>query len=150
MYHFEVAGGTFSPAEPLPFRQEVNSELDFSQKGFSRPSLDLLKTIRQQAMAALNNADALRPLLVCIRLICRIFYSLNSFGLSDHIEEQLNEWMEEFLALLKLDTNVLDDPDPDKETPLDAVKVGTTALRLSFAEGDEKEPQGKEVKRGQE
>ena len=101
----------------------MSQELDFSQREFSRPMLDLLKVIRGQVEASVGNAEALRPLLMCVRLVCRIFYSLNAFGLSEHMEAQLDEWMGEFLALLKVDTNVLDDPDPEKETPLEAVKV---------------------------
>jgi hypothetical protein len=105
-------------------RQAVSQELDFSQREFSRPILDLLKVIRGQVEASVGNAEALRPLLLCARLVCRIFFSLNAFGLSEHMEVQLSEWMNEFLALLKVDTNVLDDSDPEKETPLESVKVG--------------------------
>jgi exportin-2 (importin alpha re-exporter) len=105
--------------------QELSRELDYSQREFSTPALGMLKRVREQMALVLNDVNALRPLVLCARLLCRIFFSLNALGLSEVVEEQLKEWMAEFHALLQINTAVLDETDPEKESALDAVKVRT-------------------------
>lgn len=108
---------------PPPPRQELSRELDYSQREFSGTALEMLKAVRGQMGAVMADGAALRPLLLCARLVCRIFFSLNALGLSETVEEQLKDWMGEFHGLLAIDTAVVDESDPDKESALDAVKA---------------------------
>ena len=61
----------------------LSEELRYCQGLTQQPLLDKLRSLRLALLAAATNADALRPLMASIRLICRIFYSLNSLGLTD-------------------------------------------------------------------
>ena len=61
----------------------LSEELTYCQGLTQQPLLDKLRALRAALPAAATNADALRPLMAGIRLVCRIFYSLNSLGLTD-------------------------------------------------------------------
>ncbi len=61
----------------------LSEELRYCQGLTQQPLLDKLRSLRASLPAAATNADVLRPLMASIRLICRIFYSLNSLGLTD-------------------------------------------------------------------
>jgi len=135
----ETANSVFKRFRNAFMSNSLSRELDYAQKQFSRPALAMLQQIRAQAAAAAGDAAALRPLLRCARLVCRIFFSLNSLGLSEHIEEQLKEWMSEFHMLLKIETAVLDEPDPEKESPLDSLKAAVCENINLYMESCEEE-----------
>lgn len=61
----------------------VSEELQYCQALVQQPLLESLVAIRGHMVAAAANPDALRPLLASARFACRIFYSLNSLGLTD-------------------------------------------------------------------
>ncbi len=61
----------------------LSEELTYCQGLTQQPLLDKLRSLRGALPAAGTNAEALRPLIAGIRLVCRIFYSLNSLGLTD-------------------------------------------------------------------
>ena len=61
---------------------KLSKDLEYSQ-GFVRPLLDLLMQLAGQVAAAAADVAQLRVLLSSARLVCRIFYSLNSPGLTE-------------------------------------------------------------------
>ena len=61
----------------------LSEELTYCQGLTQQPLLDKLRSLRAALPAAGTSPEALRPLMAGIRLICRIFYSLNSLGLTD-------------------------------------------------------------------
>mmetsp|Transcript_40918 Transcript_40918/g.105829 ORF Transcript_40918/g.105829 Transcript_40918/m.105829 type:complete len:971 (-) Transcript_40918:235-3147(-) len=119
----ETANSVFKRFRNAFMSPELSRELDYSQREFSGTALEMLKAVRGQMGAVMADGAALRPLLLCARLVCRIFFSLNALGLSETVEEQLKDWMGEFHGLLAIDTAVVDESDPDKESALDAVKA---------------------------
>ena len=51
------------------------------------------KEVSQAITANASNPDLLRDLFSCLRLICRIFYSLNYLMLPMVFEDHMQEWM---------------------------------------------------------
>lgn len=61
----------------------VSEELKYCQGLMEQPLLEKVVAIRAALPGAAGNAEALRPLLASARFACRIFYSLNSLGLTE-------------------------------------------------------------------
>lgn len=61
----------------------VSEELKYCQGLIQEPLLEKLVAIRGALAGAATNAEALRPLMASARFACRIFYSLNSLGLTE-------------------------------------------------------------------
>lgn len=62
---------------------ELVAELDASQRAFAPALLEAAQRLRPAVEAARDNTPLLRVLLSSARLAARIFYSLNSPGLTD-------------------------------------------------------------------
>ena len=121
---------------------ELVAELAASQDVFAPPALEALQRIGKQlpALAATGQAEPLRTAVSTLRLLCRVFYSLNSPGLTPLIESQLDAWMAEFHALLTFaDAPALAEADASKEAPLDALKAAVCANVNLFMEMNEEE-----------
>ena len=61
----------------------VSEELTYCQGQIQQPLLEKLVAIRAALAGAASDAEALRPLMASARFACRIFYSLNSLGLTE-------------------------------------------------------------------
>lgn len=81
-----------------------------------------------------DNRDAT---LVALRLVCRIFYSLNWQDLPEFFEDNMNQWMPEFEKYLALDG----DPagDSDEEGPLERLQAAIVENVLLYASKYEEE-----------
>lgn len=121
---------------------ELVAELAASQDVFATPALEALQKISKQlpALVASGQPEPLRTAVSTLRLLCRIFYSLNSPGLTPLVESQLDAWMAEFHAFLALsDAPALSEADATKEAPLDALKAAVCANINLFMEMNEEE-----------
>ena len=84
--------------------------------------------------------DALEQLLQTARLCCRIFFSLNIFGLSELYESCLKEWMDLFHQCLILElpaAAAAAAADPERESPLDSLKAAVCANANLYMEKEE-------------
>ena len=61
----------------------VSEELKYCQGLMEQPLREKVAAIRGALPGAAANVEALRPLLASARFACRIFYSLNSLGLTE-------------------------------------------------------------------
>lgn len=120
---------------------ELINELDYSQKEFISPSLETLKKISAQlpGLQQSGQIPLLQEALSCVRFICRIFYSLNSLGLTELVEGQLDEWMSEFASYLQYSNPALTEGNAEKENVLDGVKAAICQNINLFMETSEEE-----------
>ncbi|KAF5835999.1 cellular apoptosis susceptibility/chromosome segregation 1-like protein [Dunaliella salina] len=97
-------------------------ELAGSQEVFA-PALLKTQMMLSAQLPQTVDPTALRTLLSSVRLVFRIFFSLNAPGLTPLVEGQLDQWMAEFHTYLALPDNpALAEADPEKESALDAVR----------------------------
>ncbi|KIZ00248.1 putative Exportin-2 [Monoraphidium neglectum] len=118
------------------------AELAASQDVFAAPALEALQKISKLVpqLAAQGQGDQLRLAVGTLRLLCRIFFSLNSPGLTPLFESQLDAWMGEFHSFLGLQEGPgLAESDPTKEAPLDGLKAAVCANINLFMEMNEEE-----------
>jgi exportin-2 (importin alpha re-exporter) len=145
---------------------ELVRELESSQNAFAPPCLRALDRLAAdaRAAAAAGDAHALRVALSSARLACRIFYSLNAPGLTPLIESQLDDWFGAFHFWMSWEEPavapaaaagasataadpktaaaarpLLYDPDPERESPLDALKAAVCANVDLFTEVNDEE-----------
>ncbi|GBG00626.1 exportin, partial [Raphidocelis subcapitata] len=121
---------------------DLVAELAASQEVFAQPALDALVATSKAvpALAAAGRTEQLRTAVSTLRLLCRIFFSLNSPGLTPLMESQLDTWMGEFHGFLALaDAPALAEKDPTQEAPLDGLKAAVCANINLFMEIAEEE-----------
>lgn len=83
------------------------SELKYVLNVMAAPLTALLMRLGQDFEVADNIAVQSGELLESVRLICRIFYSLNWLDLPEFFEDHMAEWMREFEKYLRCESNVL-------------------------------------------
>jgi exportin-2 (importin alpha re-exporter) len=93
-------------------------------EGFQEP---LLKTY-QASVAAIeqyaNDKESLKAIFESLRLMTRIFFSLNWQDLPEYFENNIRAWMEAFLSLLLYKNPLLEDDDEENEPgPIDSLKT---------------------------
>ncbi|CAI5953901.1 unnamed protein product [Closterium sp. NIES-65] len=103
------------------------------------PELALFISSGQLIAANQDKPDTLRVLLNCQRLICRIFFSLNSQELPEVFEDHLQEWMGEFHKYLTYENPLLNEKDPEKEGILDQLKAAICENINLYMEKNEEE-----------
>ena len=87
----------------------------YTLNGIQAPLLDLFKALRQAVDALANDPVQLKPRFEALRLICRIFYSLNYQDLPEFFEDHMKEWMTDFGTYLQYKNTSLDDLDEESE-----------------------------------
>lgn len=60
---------------------QVSNDLEVSQRGMLKPLLSALRFLNTQLTT--SNKQQLEGVCSCVRLIFRIFYSLNAFGITE-------------------------------------------------------------------
>eukprot|EP00879_Flechtneria_rotunda_P019331 GHRR01020303.1.p1 GENE.GHRR01020303.1~~GHRR01020303.1.p1 ORF type:complete len:890 (+),score=314.69 GHRR01020303.1:664-3333(+) len=122
------------------------AELAATQEAFAPVALGTMqRLVRLLPAAAAPGADLehLKALLSAVRPLCRIFYSLNSPGLTPLMDSQLEEWMTAFHFFLTFTHSGLAGADaagdPEREGVLDAVKAAICANINLFMEMNEEE-----------
>ncbi|KAL6747498.1 Cse1-domain-containing protein [Haematococcus lacustris] len=113
------------------------AELVNSQNVFAAPLLAAQRRLAAQLAAGPDPASQ-RSILSSIRLVFRIFYSLNGPGLTPLMEGQLDEWMAEFHTFLtRADDPALAEADSEKESVGDAVRSAVCQNINLFMEMEE-------------
>lgn len=117
---------------------KLNEELSYSQQ-LIVPLWESLRRLSTELQSSSADIAKCKQILSNIRLVCRIFYSLNSPGLTQDMEDTLKGWFAEFHTYLTYDNPALADKDPDKQSPLDAVKAAVCQNINLFMEMNEEE-----------
>ena len=113
-------------------------ELKYALDGFAKPVL-ALTTEAVTALAAATSANdtaACVTLLSCLRLACRIFFSLNSQELPEVFEDDMDAWMGAFHGLLAYENPALETAEG---SPADAVKAAICDNVNLYIEKNEEE-----------
>lgn len=104
------------------------------------PILALFKSLGQAVDAFANDKVQLLPRLEALRLICRIFYSLNYQDLPEFFEDHMDEWMADFAKYLRYQNPVLlIDPEDDsvEPSPIDKLQAAIITNLSLYASKDE-------------
>ena len=113
-------------------------ELKYALDGFAKPMLALTTeaTTALAAATSANDTTACVILLTCLRLVCRIFFSLNSQELPEVFEDDMDAWMGAFHGLLAYENPALD---ATEASPADAVKAAICDNVNLYIEKNEEE-----------
>jgi exportin-2 (importin alpha re-exporter) len=87
----------------------------YTLNGIQAPLLDLFKKTRQAVDALANDPVQLKPRFEALRLMCRIFFSLNYQDLPEFFEDHMSEWMTDFATYLQYHNPALVDADEETE-----------------------------------
>mmetsp|Transcript_22762 Transcript_22762/g.44700 ORF Transcript_22762/g.44700 Transcript_22762/m.44700 type:complete len:978 (-) Transcript_22762:250-3183(-) len=126
---FTVIVGLLETANTLfkMFRDEQASDdlflkLKYCLEQFQAPLLVFFKQCTSMIEANANNQEALSNVFTAVRLLTRIFYSLNWQDLPEYFEEHIAEWMTEFHKLLVYENNILESDDEDQPGKIELVQ----------------------------
>ena len=85
-----------------------------------------------------NDAAQLAPRFEALRLMCRIFFSLNYQDLPEYFEDNMKPWMDEFSKYLQYKNPVLTDEDEEEEaSPIDKLQAAIVENISLYADKDE-------------
>lgn len=112
--------------------------IKYTLEGVQAPLLALFKQLGQAVEALASDANQLRPRMEALRLINRIFYSLNYQDLPEFFEDHMEEWMSDFGKYLQYKNPVLEDEDEETEpSPIDKLQTAIIANLALYADKDE-------------
>jgi exportin-2 (importin alpha re-exporter) len=122
---------------------DLYKELKYVLDTFVAPLLTLLKEVSAGIQANAGNPELLVSLFACLRLICRIFYSLNSQELPEVFEDNMDAWMGEFHNYLGYENPALaaleNNKDREKAGVVDSVKAAICDNVNLYIEKNEEE-----------
>ena len=120
--------------------EELYKELKYVLDTFSKPLLELTLEVSAALDASGANVELTRQLLQCLRLICRVFYSLNSQELPEVFEDAMAEWMGVFHKFLTYQAPPgLASTDDDKASEADQLKAAVCDNINLYIEKNEEE-----------
>jgi len=119
---------------------KLYSDIIYVLERLQAPLLTLFKNVGQAVEAYANDAVQLRPRLIALRSMCRIFFSLNWQDLPEFFEDHISEWMEEFAKYLSYKNSLLTDDDEETEpSPIDNLQTAIVD-NLYLYESKDEEP----------
>lgn len=122
----------------MEMNQEEAKELKYVLDTFAIPLTELM-TVTTSKVQQTNDVAALKQMLGCVRLMCRIFYSLNYHVLPEVFEDRMNEWFSHFQFYLGYSNPALNESDPEKESCIDGVKSAICENINLYIEKNEEE-----------
>lgn len=69
--------------------ENISNELGMAQRELLKPLFDVLKRLMEFLNSEESTKEMIETVVKCIKLVCRIFYSLNIFGLTEVIKFKL-------------------------------------------------------------
>lgn len=119
---------------------DLYRELAFCLANFSKPLTELFVMVFTMVESSGNDQARLKLLFEALRLICRIFYSLNWQDLPEFFEENMETWMPNFRKLLSYKNPLLIDEDEDEKAgPLELVHAAIVENVNLYADKYEEE-----------
>eukprot|EP00586_Coscinodiscus_wailesii_P008972 CAMPEP_0172520780 /NCGR_PEP_ID=MMETSP1066-20121228/292199_1 /TAXON_ID=671091 /ORGANISM="Coscinodiscus wailesii, Strain CCMP2513" /LENGTH=996 /DNA_ID=CAMNT_0013303589 /DNA_START=78 /DNA_END=3069 /DNA_ORIENTATION=- len=102
------------------------------------PLLRLFQSMGKEIDQLKNDPAGLTPRFESLRLMCRIFFSLNWQELPEYFEDHMSEWMAEFSKYLQYTNPVLTDDDEEMEaSPIDKLQCAIIENLNLYANKDE-------------
>lgn len=119
---------------------ELYSVIIYSLKHTQEPLLTMFVQTGQAIEHFANDATQLQNRFETLRLICRIFFSLNFQDLPEFFEDHMKEWMEGFAGYLAYQNALLEDADEeDAPSPIDKLQSAIIQNLELYADKDEEE-----------
>jgi exportin-2 (importin alpha re-exporter) len=110
----------------------------YALQQFQEPLLQLFVQTGKAVEGYANDKQQLVPRLEALRLMCRIFYSLNYQDLPEFFEDHIQEWMGEFAKYLQYKNPLLvDEDEEDDPSPVDKLQTAIIENLKLYADKDE-------------
>jgi exportin-2 (importin alpha re-exporter) len=117
---------------------ELYTVILYTLQGIQAPLLATFKALGQAVEASPNDAGQLKAKLESLRLICRIFYSLNYQDLPEFFEDHMGEWMNDFAKYLSYQNPLLVDATEEQQpSPIDNLQAAVINNLALYADKDE-------------
>lgn len=117
---------------------DLYKDIAYALQHIQAPLLTLFKTTGLAVDALPNDAAQLTSRFESLRIVCRIFFSLNYQDLPEYFEDHIQEWMEGFAKYLQYENPVLTDPEEELEpSPVDALQAAIVEDLNLYADKDE-------------
>ncbi|GKY96134.1 hypothetical protein MPSEU_000573500 [Mayamaea pseudoterrestris] len=118
---------------------ELYTVIAYTLQNIQAPLLALFKALGQAVAAATqNDTQQLTTHMEALRLVCRIFYSLNYQDLPEFFEDHMKEWMDDFANYLTYHNAALvDTSEEDDPSPIDKLQVAIIKNVDLYADKDE-------------
>jgi len=134
----KTANSIFKRFRYVERSDELYRVILFTLEGIQQPLLALFKSLGQAVASLANDPVQLKPRFEALRLICRIFYSLNYQDLPEFFEDHIDEWMKDFSMYLQYQNPVLTDADEETEpSPIDSLQAAIIANLDLYGSKDE-------------
>lgn len=117
---------------------ELYQKIIYTLKGIQEPITTLFRNIGRNAQANSNDKTALTIQMEQLRLITRIFSSLNYQDLPEYFEDHMGEWMHEFATYLQYQNPILTDESEEMEpSSIDKLQCAIIEVLALYADKDE-------------
>lgn len=117
---------------------ELYEVIIYSLEQFQEPLLLLFAQTGKAVEGYANDKQQLVPRFEALRLMCRIFFSLNYQDLPEFFEDHIGEWMEEFAKYLQYKNPFLvDEDEEDEPSPIDKLQTAIIENLKLYADKDE-------------
>jgi exportin-2 (importin alpha re-exporter) len=134
----KTANSIFKSFRHVGRSDELYKVILYTLEGFQAPLLALAKSLGQAVDSLASDAASLKARMIALRLVCRIFYSLNYQDLPEFFEDHMKEWMSEFAKYLQYQNPVLVDPSEDEQPScIDDLQVAIINNLNLYANKDE-------------
>jgi len=134
----KTANSIFKAFRHVQRSDALYAKILFSLNIIQAPLTALFKSTGQAVQSLANDPAQLKPRFEALRLICRIFYSLNYQDLPEYFEDHMNEWMTEFALYLQYENPALTDPDEEQDpSPIDKLQAAIIDVLSLYADKDE-------------
>eukprot|EP00934_Nitzschia_sp_Nitz4_P009244 Nitzschia sp. Nitz4//scaffold21_size171442//24428//27509//NITZ4_002145-RA/size171442-processed-gene-0.41-mRNA-1//-1//CDS//3329542363//9234//frame0 len=140
-----VVNGVLSTANSIfkSFRyvqrgDELYEKILYTLKQFQEPLLQMFIQMGKAVEGYANDPQQLVPRFEALRLMCRIFFSLNFQDLPEFFEDHMKEWMDEFAKYLNYKNPLLvDDSEEDEPSPVDKLQTAIIQCLKLYSDKDE-------------
>jgi exportin-2 (importin alpha re-exporter) len=114
------------------------ADIIYSLQRLQAPLLTLFQTTSAAVDNLTQDKAQLEPRMESLRLMCRIFFSLNYQDLPEFFEDHMGEWMTEFAKFLKYKNPLLVDDDEETQSScIDALQAAIVENLYLYADKDE-------------
>lgn len=134
----KTADGIFKGFRYVGRSDELYSVIKYSLERIQAPLLNLFIETGKAVDAFANDPAQLAPRLECLRIMSRIYYSLNYQDVPEFFEDHSSEWMREFSKYLQYTNPCVTDADEETEPgPIDNLQAAIIKNLDLYASKDE-------------
>lgn len=133
-----TANSLFKPFRYVQRSDKLYSDILYSLKHIQEPLLNLAKMTDKAIDTLTSDVAQLKPRFESMRLISRIYFSLNYQDLPEFFEDTMGEWMAIFAKYLEYQNPLLTDEDEELEpSPIDRLQSAVVENLNLYADKDE-------------